>query len=273
MAQKGVAPVTGEAAGNVDAWITAAQTVLSSPAGSVSEEKISLWHDPDPVMTVVDVRSDSEFLDGLDGLQSDYSSDHNRRRSSVPSPQISEIRLWREQSLQSQPPKTSTRATWRRNSRELAAIQQVLRNMRVRDESVEERSVTVTEGSVGIEKEEGGVGSDRGNIALCSYDGGELFYFPSQTIALSRVFATMMEQERFEGEIMLAEKSSTVELLGAWMSRDLEFEITVGTRPPSPQHCTNMFYQRKTITMNFCELPRNTKSLVLRRMSLYYHYS
>jgi hypothetical protein len=40
-----------------------------------------------------------------------------------------------------------------------------------------------------------------------------------------------MGEEGFDGEIMLSEKSSAVELLGSWMSRDLEFEVTVGITP------------------------------------------
>src|ERR1700733_4884624 len=73
--------ITSRPAGNVNAWIIAAQNRLSSSPDRASPQKISLWHDPDPEMKVVDVQSDSEFMDGLDGLQYDYSYDHNRRQS------------------------------------------------------------------------------------------------------------------------------------------------------------------------------------------------
>jgi hypothetical protein len=76
-----VGGTTSRQAGNVDAWIIAAQNHLSSSPQRTAPQNISLWHDPDPKMKVVDVQSDSEFMDGLDGLQSDYSSDHNRRQS------------------------------------------------------------------------------------------------------------------------------------------------------------------------------------------------
>ena len=191
-------------------------------------------------MKIVDVQSDSEFLDGLDGLHSDYSSDHDRHRLAISSPQSTDLHLRREQPSQSQPPtRATTKPKLRSESREPATIQQVLREMRVQvDESVESVSVVFTEGSGGTKKEgEGGSGSDGGgNVALCSQDGGEPCYFPRQTIALSRVFAKSMEEPGFDGEIMLAEKSSAVELLGSWMSRDLEFEVTVGITQ------TNAFY-------------------------------
>jgi hypothetical protein len=113
-------------------------------------------------------------------------------------------------------------------------LNKVLRETRVQiDESVESGSVVVTDGSGGTKNEgEVGSGSDGGgNVILCGQEGGGVYYFPRQTIALSRAFAKRMEEQEFDGEIMLAEKSSAVELLGSWMSRDLEFEVTVGNSP------------------------------------------
>jgi hypothetical protein len=102
MSTQKVGGITSRPAGNVDAWIVAAQNRMSSSPQRAASQKISLWHDPDPEMKVVDVQSDSEFMDGLDGLQSDYSSDHNRRQSAISSPQATDLHLRREQSLQRQ---------------------------------------------------------------------------------------------------------------------------------------------------------------------------
>ena len=61
---KVVAQGTAGPAGTVNAWIAATKTPLSSLTRSdASEGKVSWWHDPDPVMGVVDVQSDAEFLE------------------------------------------------------------------------------------------------------------------------------------------------------------------------------------------------------------------
>jgi len=161
--------------------------------------------------------------------------------------QPSEVQLRREQSQQSQPQSARTSTSSLESLRNLgfAAIQPVLRDMRVSEEPGSDGSVTVTEESGGTKKEEGGE-SEGGSITLGCHDGGEPDYFPTQTIASSRVFATMMEQEGFDGAIMLAEAPSTVRLLVSWMSRDLEFEITVGS-----VYDINASANKKTIAMNY----------------------
>jgi hypothetical protein len=117
--------VSSRPVGEVNAWIVTAKTPLSSSPERSSRQKISsLWHDPEPEMKVVDVQSDSEFLGGLDGLQSDYTSDHNRSELAIWHPKSTDLHLRREQPLQSQPFKTFTKPKSRNNSRDFGAIEQ-----------------------------------------------------------------------------------------------------------------------------------------------------
>lgn len=70
--------------------------------------------------------------------------------------------------------------------------------------------------------------SDAYGVKICSSDGGIVLEFPQQIIALGGYFVKLMVREGFDGDIVLEESKSAVEMLGAWMSRDLDFEVTIG---------------------------------------------
>jgi hypothetical protein len=207
--------------------------VIPSQAPDSGNQDISVRHDPEPALQNVDVRSDSEFLIGLQFK--DRSVSAFDRESSTHELHQNELRLkiWREQVAQAAPVAMSPKSRRRRNTSELTTIEQVLRDIHITEHTADDSS-TVASGTQGSEiKKEMSIDSrtDLESIRLCSEDGVDTFYFSRQIIALSKSFLKMMEQEGFDGEIILEEDTEALELLGSWMSRDLDFEITVCILP------------------------------------------
>jgi hypothetical protein len=203
------------------------------------QDEVTKWHDPDPVQQIVDAKDDDEFLGAIHPMEpytfnpvdehTSHPIDHNELR----------LKFWREQSakdkldLVSPPPKPRRR----KETRKLATIEQVLREIYPRDKSGQDWSSSATsvvgESVVAeseMRKEMLMVGSriDMDYVKICSSDGGLVHEFPRQTVMLSGWFAKLMNREGFDGEVVLAETRAAVEMLRAWMSRDLDFEITQG---------------------------------------------
>ena len=74
-----------------------------------------------------------------------------------------------------------------------------------------------------------GIREQDGNIQLVSTQCDERIILPRRMMALSGKFCQMMEVERFDGVITITDGKEAMKLLGAWMSRDLKFEISIGT--------------------------------------------
>lgn len=201
---------------------------ISKPSPS-EIQKISIRHDPEPIIQVVDAQNDKEFLRGLQSHDISAFDEHlfisNTRRNDL------RLNLWREQIAQEfqlpllQPIPQPRR---KKNVSELATIDQVLREIYPGDNPTEDSSTTVTVITGSEIKKEMSIDGSMDNVRLCSQDGGASYLFSPQTISLSRSFVNIMGEDGFDGEIILTEDTETVELLGAWMSRDLDFEITIG---------------------------------------------
>jgi hypothetical protein len=207
--------------------------VVPSQSSNSRNQDISVRHDPEPTSQNVDVKSDSEFLTGLQ--LEDRGVSAFDRESSTHELHQNELRLkmWREQAVQARHVAMSPKLRRRKNTNELTTIEQVLRDIHITDHTVDDSSTvaSVTQGSE-IKKEMSiDSRTDLESIRLCSEDGVDTFYFSRQIIALSKSFLKMMEQEGFDGEIILEEDTEALELLGSWMSRDLDFEITVCILP------------------------------------------
>jgi hypothetical protein len=89
-----------------------------------------------------------------------------------------------------------------------------------------DRSAANTSESSG---ESPGTYTDQDGIQLVSTQCDERIILPRRIMALSGKFCQMMEVERFDGVITTTEGKDAMKLLGAWMSRDLKFEINIGT--------------------------------------------
>ena len=192
-------------------------------------QEISIRHDPEPIIQVVDAQTDREFLRGLQSH--DISSFDEHIFISTTRRNDQRLNLWREQTAQeSQVPLSQPIPQPRRkkNISELATIEQVLREIYPRDNPTEDSSTTATVITGGEVKKEMSIDGSMDNVRLCSQDGGASYLFSSQTISLSKSFVNIMCEDGFDGEITLTDDTETVELLGAWMSRDLDFEITIG---------------------------------------------
>lgn len=205
--------------------------ILPSKVPEIQSEKqeISIRYDPEPITQVVDAQNDNDFLTNL---QSDDVSAFDEQ-SFISATRHNDLRLklWREQTaLESRVPSSqpTPKPKRKKDVSELATIEKVLREMYPRDNPTEDSSpaASVTQES-GMRKEMSIDGS-MDNIRLCSQDGGNYYLFSRQTISLSKSFVTIMENDGFDGEIILTEDPETLQLLGAWMSRDLDFEITIG---------------------------------------------
>jgi uncharacterized protein (DUF39 family) len=118
-------------------------------------------------------------------------------------------------------------------TRGVTAIEQVLRCVQDERQGRDDSSVVASVVSVGDGsemKKEMSIGDyrDSENVKLSSSQCDDHFLFPRQTISLSGVFSDKMSTEGFEDEIMIEESSEVMKMLGSWMSRDLDFEITIG---------------------------------------------
>ena len=198
---------------------------IPKPPQSETQE-ISIRQDPDPIVQVVDAQTDSEFLTGLQSHDISAFDKHPFIRHND-----LRLKLWREEAAQeSQVPSSLPipKPKRRKNVSELTTIEQVLREMYSCDNPAEDSSPAASVSQGSEMKREMSIDGSMDNIRLCSQDGGACYFFSCQTMSLSKSFANIMEDDGFDGEIILTENTETVELLGAWMSRDLDFEITIG---------------------------------------------
>jgi hypothetical protein len=210
----------------------------STPLAAVDpQDEVTKWHDPDPVFQVVDCKDDTEFLSSLHRVNPVVVPKVGRNASGTwSSHNDARLKSWRQEIFQTAPELTPTMPKVRRKkeTRKLATIEQVLNEMIMYPcDNPGDGSSTAT--SIAAESEmkkemamDSCVNSDADGVKICSSDGGIVLEFPRQTLALGGYFVKLMNREGFDGEIVLEEPKSAVEMLGAWMSRDLDFEITIG---------------------------------------------
>lgn len=198
----------------------------------------ALWYDPDPPSQKIDVKSDADFLTSLHpGEPTTLETLDIHPFSAINNQHNIRLKLWRAETShlsQTQAPEISkSRDKSNMGTKGDAAIEQVLRCAQAERQGRDDLSVVVSVLSVGDGsemKKEMSIGDfrDNENVKLSSSQCDDHFIFPRQTISLSGVFSDKMSDEGFDGEIMIEESSEVMKMLGAWMSRDLDFEITIG---------------------------------------------
>jgi hypothetical protein len=194
----------------------------------------ALWHDPDPPRQIVDVKSDNEFITAIHPTTSPAYENHPFTNTTQQS--NSRLKIWREQmaftshSPPPTPPVPKARLRLKPDSKEMTAIEQVLRGVRDERQGIDDSSTvaSLVDGSEMKKEMSIDTGRDNENIKLYSTECDMEFMFPRQTIGLSGVFLRRTRLDGFDGEIVVEETSAVMKMLGAWMSRDLEFEITIG---------------------------------------------
>jgi hypothetical protein len=196
----------------------------------------ALWHDPDPPRQIVDVKSDNEFITAIHPREPPtFRAIENQPFGRKTQPNDSRLKIWREQiaftSHSSPAPQVSkSRLRLKTDSKEMTAIEQVLRGVQGQRQGLDDSSTvaSVVDGSEMKKEMSMDTGRDNANIKLYSSECDDEFVVPRQTIGLSGVFLRRMKLDAFDGEIMVEETSAVMKLLGAWMSRDLDFEVTIG---------------------------------------------
>jgi hypothetical protein len=202
----------------------------------------ALWYDPDPPRQIVDVKSDSEFITAIHPRESSTFRDiENHPFGKTTQQNDSRLDIWREQiafaSHSSPAPRIpQNRLRLKTDSKEMTAI--VLRGMHGQSQGLDDSSTvaSVVDGSEMKKEMLMDTDGDIMNIKLYSSECNDEFIFPRQTMGLSGVFLRRMNLDGFDGDIIVEETSVVMKLLGAWLSRDLEFEITIGMLYWNPSH-------------------------------------
>jgi hypothetical protein len=230
------------------------------------QDEVTKWHDPDPIRQIVDAKDDDEFLGAIHPTEPHTSNAVDEHTSHPVDHNELRLKFWREQNAEAEPDSLSPspKPRRRRETRELATIEQVLREMYPRGKSGQDGSSAAA--SVIAESEmrkEMSMDSriDMDDVKICSSDGGLVLEFPRQTVTLSGWFVKLMDREGFDGELVLAETKAAVEMLGAWMSRDLDFEITQGIARSMDLISDN--YRELLRMADLYEIPRLEKDVIV----------
>jgi hypothetical protein len=199
------------------------------PSHDSGNRKISLHYDPEPIFETVDVKSDNEFLTGL--RRETISTFNEERPLYEPCHNDLHLKIWREHAAQVPLGLATSNPQNKKKNTILTTTEKISQEFcaPITDDSSSAASATQ-----GTEiKKEMSIDSRTGldSIRICSRDGGSSCVLSRQIVELSKVFAEMTKNDTFDGEIILDEDKEALELLTLWMSRDLEFEITIGTLP------------------------------------------
>ena len=205
---------------------------------------VSKFSDPDPEIPIVDAKDDEEFVATLHSSPAPVTLTNLENQPvfvARPPSSAKRIKLLKERIQQEL---TSTNLSdesvnqgvrCRKETRNPKPIEEVIRETSIREES--ETSVC----SLPSITDESEMGKDMSTdrtlheveiIRLYSYEGKEPVVVTRQVIALSGILKRMAEEDGFDGNLVLSEADASMKLLGAWLTRDREFEVTRGTKLP-----------------------------------------
>jgi hypothetical protein len=187
-----------------------------------------LRDDPDPEYQVVDVQSDNEFLNGIeeDAPLTSHAIDNRPAPSTIYNNEI-QLKNLRERaeivvaeametpSDKSQVGKLGDKGRGR--DEPLSPVERVLRELSIKAVPADD-----SRSSTSAESQQNG----KGKVELRGGSVGARF--PRRVVALSHAFEREMEKEGFDGVIHLEEEAVAMGELISWLSRDIDFEVTIG---------------------------------------------
>jgi hypothetical protein len=199
-----------------------------------------LYIDPDPESQVVDVKSDSEFITGIEEKVLTFKAvDGAHAEKAGPSSAYEnelQLKIWRERAammeessaiLEEAP--SEMRPKKMKRVDDLTPIEQVLKELSakaIRGERAHSQS-TISPSESHSTNESQSREMEEVTLGTVSAD-GVIASFPGPVMRLSKSFQRMMDKDEFDGIILLDEEHDAMENLIAWLSRGLDFEITIG---------------------------------------------
>lgn len=207
------------------------KSVLPASYSLRGQQPISKFSDPDPVLQVVDAESDNEFFMGISASVPPTLHNLDKHVFIAKSiPKEHQMTLPKESNVKGDDQSSEMEpdmAKRRKDTRELAAIEQVLREMSHREEVSTGTSIR-NEGEL---RKDVSVGSHLGGDTVKVYGRERMkpYILSRQMVGLSGGLSDLTEKDGFDGNLILAESDTSIKLLCAWLTRDLQFEITTGT--------------------------------------------
>jgi len=197
--------------------------------------------DPDPEFQIVDVKSDNEFIMGIEEENPmTFHCRDNRQERSLPLayPKEIQLKIWRaREAAIDQAPTTDRTQRSKMSGKKvkrldrLTPIEQVLKELSSKTLPTDESRSAILPRDESESTRETKTNLDAVEVGIGTFSEGVMQNFPCRVMKLSKSFERMMEKDGFDGIILLDEETSAIELLFAWFARNFDFEITIGTDP------------------------------------------